>query len=705
MGFFLVSGPGSLAFRVLFDYPAWFLLFCLLAGLAYAALLYFRNTRDGFSPLLERLFAVFRFLSVSLLAFLLLGPMMERMVREVDEPLLIFAQDNSASILIHAGGMDAESYLSDKSGFLDAMEGRFQVRHYTFGEAFRLADTIGFDEKLTDMSEVFSGIDQYYSNRNIGAVVIAGDGLYNRGINPLYAAAGKPYPVYAMALGDTTPRRDLLISRVNHNRITYLGNDFPVEVLVEARQGDGQSSRLTISRAGETLFEQTLDFSGDHDIQAIEARLTADAPGMQRYRAAIAPLDDEVSLANNSWDFYIDVIDGRQQVLILAHTPHPDVGALRMALEARDNYEVTVSMFDLFDGSMEAFNLLVLHQLPAAGRDVRGFVEQAAASGLPCLFVVGQQTDLAAFNQLRTGLAISPRSDALTETLPALSAEFPLFTIPEQTRTLLPSLPPLFSPFARYTMAAGTQVLLYQRIGQVVSDQPLIAFSTAGGWKTGVISGEGIWRWRLSAFARTGSHDAIDELIGRVVQYLSVREDRSLFRVHADAFLYENEEVRLEAELYNRAYELVNDPEVSVEIIHEDGRRLSYQMSRTSNAYQLSAGNFPPGEYAYEASTSFGGERFIAEGRFTVSPLNLEELQTIADHNLLFQLADQSGGELFYPNQWQELSDHLLAREDVSPVMYSRKTFDELINWRALFFIILLLLTGEWFMRKRSGSY
>lgn len=694
-----------MGFNLLFDYPAWFLLFCLLAGAAYAALLYFRNARDGFSSLQTKAFAVFRFLSVSLLCFLLLGPMVERVIRQVEDPLLIFVQDNSGSIVIHADAMDVPAYLEGKDGFLDAMERRYQVRTYTFGQGFRESDSIDFGEKMTDISEVFSGIDQHYSNRNIGAVVLASDGLYNRGVNPLYSSAGKPYPVYAIALGDTTPRHDLLINRVNHNRITYLGNDFPLEVVVEARQGDGRTSRLTISRAGEILFAQTLNFSGDHDIQTIPVELNADVPGMQRYRAAIAPADDEVSLANNTMDFYIDVIDGRQQVLILSHAPHPDVGALRMALEENENYEVTVSLFDAFEGNIEAFNLLVLHQLPGPGRSIQGFLEQVSAAELSCLFIIGQQTDLAAFSQFRTGLAISPRSDTFTEALPALDASFSLFSVPEQTRALLPTLPPLFSPFARYTMATGTQAMLNQRIGQVVSDQPLIAFSRAGGWKTGVISGEGIWRWRLSSFARTGSHDAFDELIHRVAQYLSVREDRSLFRVNTEAFLYENEEVHLEAELYNRTYELVNEPEVSVVISNEDGQSFSYQMSRTSNAYRLAAGTFPPGEFTYEAGTSFGGERFTAGGRFTVSPLNLEELRTIADHNLLFRMAEQSGAVLFYPGQWQELSDHLMNREDVSPVMYSRKTFDELVNLKILFFVILLLLTGEWFMRKRSGSY
>lgn len=705
MRVFLVVGMGGAGFGIRLDYPAWFVFLCLLSGALYAGLLYFRNRRDGFSALQTRLFAVFRFLAVSLLSFLLLGPLAERLRRDVEDPLLIFAQDNTGSLRIHQEGFDPEAYLDGMEQFLERMGDRFQVRLHTFGEEFRTADSIRFSERLTDMAEVFSGIEQQYSNRNIGAVVVAGDGLYNRGINPVYAASGLSYPVITIAMGDTLPRRDLILSRVNHNRITYLGNDFPVELIVEGRQAGGVSSQLTITRDGETLFSEILGFSGTYDQQTIMAELSADKPGMQRYRASIAVVEGEVSQANNVLDFYVDVIDGRQQVLILSHAPHPDVGAIRMALEEHDNYEVSHASYRDFDGNIQAYDLMILHQLPVPELPMESFFERAAETETPCLFILGGQTDLAALNNLRTGLNISPRSDELAEALPALNPTFPLFTLPDRTTELLPSLPPLFSPFARYVISAGAQVMLFQRIGQVVSDQPLVVFTRTTGWKTGVITGEGIWRWRLASFSRTGSHDAFDEMVGRIIQFLAVREDRSRFRVQLEPLVYENEDVRVEAEFYNQAYELINEPEVSLVITNAEGVEFPYQMSRTSNAYQLSAGSFPPGDYDWRASTSFGGEPYLAAGSFTVSPLNLEALRTIADHNLMFRLADQTGGAMFFPGQWEELERHLAARDDLMPVMYTSKTFDELIGMRGLFFLILLLLAGEWFMRKRSGSY
>jgi hypothetical protein len=688
------------------DYPFWYILLCILLGLAVAGLLYYKNRRDGFPVVLRWLLAAMRFVVVSLLAFLLLGPLVERFVRQVEEPLLIFVQDNSESLVLGNDSLFYQTtYKEQHQDFLQQASRDFDTRHYVFGESFRLTDSLDFTDRLTDMAAVFRGLEARYSNRNVGAVVLASDGIYNRGLNPLHVASGKPYPVYTLALGDTTVHRDVLINRISHNRITYLGNIFPVEVVVEARQSHGLSSRLTVSREGEILFSQNISFSGPLHLETLMIELEATEPGMKRYQVAISPVEAEVNIQNNRQDFYVEVIDGRQRVLLLANSPHPDVGALKQTLDDNQNYEVDVKLFEDFDGNPEPYNLVILHQLPSDRHMLSGFDERLAQAEVPALFIVGNQTNLRALNGMRAGLSIQPRSGDLTEALPELNPAFATFSLSDELTAMLGELPPLHVPFASYQVAAGGQVMLYQRIGAVSTQQPLLLFSDDGLRKTGIIAGEGLWRWRLQAYARQGHSQGFDALVSRVVQYLSLKEDRSLFRVHGEQFFYENEPVLFEAELYNPSYELVNEPEVQFTIYDEEDVAFPYTMARTSNAYMLDAGTFAPGSYRWEANTSLGGERFSADGIFTVSPLNIEGLQTVADHALLFQLADATGAGMYYPNQWDDLWQHIQNRDDINPVMYSSKEFNELINLKLIFFLLLLLLASEWFLRKRSGSY
>ncbi len=688
------------------DYPWWFLLFCLLTGAAAAALLYYRNNREDFSPRKKKLLAAFRFGVITLLCFFLLSPLLKMTITQKQEPIILFFQDNSQSVITGNDSLFMQTqYMDNLQELFAGLEQDYDFQAYAFGEDIREAYSFDFSDKTTDMSEIIRWIQSRYSNRNIGAVIIAGDAIYNRGQNPLYMSADSWAPFYTLALGDTTPRRDLIINRLNHNRITYLNNIFPLEITIEARQARGSRSTVRVIHEGETVFEQDVSFTSNTHFETLLVQLEALEPGIQRYRVEIDPIADEITLANNTQEFFIEVIDSRQKILILANAPHPDVGALKMALEDNENYEVKVSLIKDFDESIREYNLIIWHQLPSSAHLAQDMMNQANLAAMPQLFVLGTQSNIPAFNRLQTGLQIQVRSAQYNDARAEVNENFNLFQLSSDIRQLLPQLPPLSAPFASYNLAPAAQVLGFQRIGNVSTQYPLVVFSESGERKTGIITGEGIWRWRLGNYARNNSHDMFNDLVSRSIQFLSVVEDKSLFRLNTQNFLYENQPAIFEAELYNRSYELVNEPDVHLTITNDEGLEFDYIFSRTGTAYQLNAGVFPVGEYQYRANVRFGQETFTAEEIFTVSPLNLETLNTIANHNLLFQMAENTGAQMFYPGQEELLLQAIKERTDIRPVLYTLNEYEDLINLRWIFWLLLLLLSVEWFIRKYSGSY
>lgn len=671
-----------------------------------SALLYYKNTSESFSLWQKRLLSIFRFLVISLLCFFLLSPLLKMQITRQQEPVILFFQDNSQSLLI---GKDSAyiktQYIEKIKSVNRELERDFLVNKYGFGEQVAEKDSFTFSDRQTDMSEIFSTIEARYSNRNIGAVIIAGDGIFNRGRNPLYMSSAAFTPIYTIALGDTIPQRDLLINRLRHNRITYLNNVFPVEITVEARQASGQQSRVRVIHEENTVFERNLTFTSDNHFETLTAELEATETGIKRYRVEIDPIEDEITLANNQQEFFIEVIDSRQKILILANSPHPDVGALNMALQDNENYEVDVSLINEFEGQLEEYNLIIWHQVPSSPQQAQSLLSRASRENMAQLFIVGSQSNIAALNRQQTGIQINQRAAGFNDSRADINETFNLFQVTPDIRNLLNQLPPLRTPFASFNLSPGSQVFAFQRIGTVSTEYPLIAFTESGERKTGMILGEGIWRWRLGNFAREGNHNAFNDLVSRIVQYLSVVEDRSFFRLSTRNFLYENQPVVFEAELYNRSYELVNEPEVNLTIINEDGVEFDYIFGRTTNAYTLNAGVFPVGEYQYRAEVILGQDTYNAEGFFTVSPLNIEGINTVANHQLLFQLADNSGGKMFYPDQIEELASEIRNRDDIRPVLYSQAEYEDLINLRWIFFLLLALLTVEWFIRKYAGSY
>ena len=216
---------------IITEYPLWFLLFCFALGAIVTALLYYHNSKYNLSVWLTRLLTVTRFLLVSLLSFLLLSPLLKTSLRNVEKPVIIVAQDNSSSVLINKDSLFYKTtYKKNLEEFIAALREDFDVGVYSFGDKVKDTLNLKFTENSTNISAFFDEMQSRYTNRNVGAVVLASDGIYNKGKNPLYASSYASYPIYTMALGDTTVYRDIFISKINSNNFAYLGNKFPVEI-------------------------------------------------------------------------------------------------------------------------------------------------------------------------------------------------------------------------------------------------------------------------------------------------------------------------------------------------------------------------------------------------------------------------------------------------------------------------------------------
>ena len=689
------------------SYPAWYVLFCLAAGAVYTILLYRKEPLlNDLSVWLRRALVAFRFLTVSALAFLLLGPMLRTFSREVEKPIVVLAMDESASVMNSKDSVSRKELLKQDMALLQKELGdKFDVRTLAFGDKVRPELSYNFTDRQTDFSSLYEQMDVQFANRNVGAVVLATDGLYNEGASPVYGPSRLKVPVYSLALGDTTVRRDLYISAINHNRVAFLGNAFPLEVVADARQAGGTQTLLTVEEDSVQVFSRTLTITGSGFHSVVPVLLEAKSKGIHHYRIRLSKIEGEVTEINTVRDIFIEVVEQKERVLILSAAPNPDISAIRNTLETSPNYEVTVADLREFNGRIGDYNLVVLHSLPAATPESKSLIEKIKAAGVSVWVIMGANISVDAFNAAGFGLKLTQSNGQLNDVQPVVSDGFSLFSLSERLNKEISNWPPLKSPFGVYQLNGDVYPLLYQRIGSVNTSQPLLCFSETEGRKTAILTGEGIWRWKLAEFSNAGNHELSNELILGTVQYLSVKENRSPFRILTRNNFRENEPLIFDAQLYNQADQLVNEPEVRLNITNRAGKEFRYTMSRTEKAYHLDAGVFPVGYYRYKAEVKLGDKIYTQQGEFSVSALQMETAVTIADHGLLQALASRTGGVVYYPGKAAELSKALQQNEQLKSVSFMHKKLEDLLNEPWFFVLVILLLSAEWFVRKRSGSY
>jgi hypothetical protein len=69
----------------------------------------------------------------------------------------------------------------------------------------------------------------------------------------------------------------------------------------------------------------------------------------------------------------------------------------------------------------------------------------------------------------------------------------------------------------------------------------------------------------------------------------------------------------------------------------------------------------------------------------------------------LTQLAAQTQGKIYFPNQVDVLIKSLLENEDYKAIQKNVTTKNALIDWIWLLILILIVLATEWFVRKYNG--
>ncbi len=658
------------------------------------------------STWIGRVLIASRFLMVTFLAFLLLGPMIRTFSREVEKPIIILAVDDSKSIINSKDSLTRKEQIkSDFEKLYNELKTDYDVRQFSFGDHVAEKIEFQFQDRLTNFTQFYNYLDVQFTNRNVGAVVMATDGLFNEGTNPVYGPARIKVPIYPIALGDSTVRKDLLIARVNHNKIAFLGNSFPLEIIIDAKQAAGSRSNLTIEEDSIVVYNRAIEISGSNFHATVPAILDAKSKGIHHYKVKLSSIEGEVTLINNQYDLFVEVVEQKQKVLVLFAAPHPDLAVLRQTLESNLNYEISVLKASEFTGRLGDYNLLVLHNIPSSTGNETALLNKINESGISTWSILGASTNIQEFNEGNFGISISQGNGQLNDAQASPVDNFSLFTVSEELLDAIKTWPPLKSPFGVYQSNTNIYTLLNQKIGIVNTSQPLLLFNEQNGRKQAVLAGEGFWRWRLTDFNDHGNHNLSQEFVLNIVQYLSVKEGRSPFKFIAKSNYKENESLIFDTQLYNQTEQLVNQPDVSVRIYNKAGKEFLFTMSKTDKAYTLNAGVFPVGNYRYKAEVKLGDNILSQQGEFSVSALQIETAMTVADHSLLHALSAQTGGSVFYPGQVDELIKKLKSNENLKSISFMHKKLEDLLKEPWFFFLLIVLISMEWFIRKRAGSY
>lgn len=696
---------------LLTEHPLWLVLFAILLGVGYAMFLYHKNKSIIFEKKPRVVMATLRGLAISLIAFLLLVPMIKMTVKKSEKPIILVAVDNSESIRSSKdSAFYKKEYPKQLQAMIEELQKHYDVKTYLIGDECHLVsdrETLNIDlnDKSTDLASIFDQVDMLYATSNVGAMILLSDGIYNTGASPYYKSEKVAFPVYTVGLGNTECSTDLFINDIVHNRQALKGNFFPVEIKVAANKLSGKSAVLTVSEGKDEIFSKAISITGNRHFETVKFSVEAKSAGIHHYRVDLTELDGEITHKNNHSHFYVEVVESKEKIAIVYNAPHPDVAAMREALELTDNYDIDVQSIDAFNSNPSDYSLIILHQLPSQKNSAASLLSQIRKSGTSALYIVGPQTNLSTFNTLNTGVTITQSKSLTNNAMPLYNENFTTFTFSEEARSMLPHYPPVKTIFGTYKTAVSANVFMYQKISSVDTKYPLIVFNDQNGVRTGVITGTGFWSWKMYNYLHAENHEGFNEIIDKTILYLAAKGDKSQFRVIHPNLFAENAPIEISAELYNDSYELINEPDIKMVIKDSEGKPYESQFSKQNNSYYLNMGELPVGNYTWTATTQVGNKKLQKSGRFSVQEIMLETANLVADHNLLKSMSSNTEGKFFTKDQIAKIAGEIKANDNIKTIASYKKSYTLLLNSPWYLIAIVLLLGAEWFMRKWNGGY
>lgn len=696
--------PQLLKNEFLFQNSPLYIFLCLILGLVYAFLLYQKQSK--WSKKINLALAGLRFLVGSITAFLLLNLLLRLVTQQIDKRKVLIAIDNSQSIAnesknnieaIRKKLKEIKANLNEKNldaSFIDLT-----------GKESQNVDSLSFTNPSSNFSELFSGIKNNYEGRNLSDVIFLSDGIFNKSISPI--SSKFPFQVHTIALGDTIPKKDVFVKNVYANKVAYLGNEFPISADIAANGFAGKAATVLLKNGKEVLGSEIVNFETDKALQTLNFKTTAKGKRLQHYTIDIQPIAGEYSLKNNHQEIYIEVIDGKEKILLLALAPHPDIKAIKSIIEKNENYELDVKILGQYTTGTEPekkYDLLILHQLPEFFNTGNDLVQKYIKQNIPVFYFLANQSSTSQLNNLQEIYKINSGAGQTDKVTGFFNPNFKLVNFEAEKMDLLKKLPPISVPFGEYQLMPNAEILLYQKVGNVPTQKPLFVVSK-GTKKSALFLGEGLWQWRMEEFALTEKQEIIDDLILKIIQFISAKDDNRKLRVYptTNEFL-KGEKVSFETEIYNDIYERILNQNIDLVLTDEVGKSTKYNYSNTEAGSRFEISNLSGGLYRYTASAVVLGKKEETKGEFIIRELQLESLNSTADHDLLRAIANKTGGKFSFLDNLEQILKAINTRNLPDKIDSFDET-KELINLQWIFFLILILATIEWIARKYLGSY
>ena len=223
-------------------------------------------------------------------------------------------------------------------------------------------------------------------------------------------------------------------------------------------------------------------------------------------------------------NFYVDVIDTRNKILILNSFVHPDLATYKNIIESNKNYEIDSYKTTDFNGDINDYQLIVLFGLDLSANTLNLLYN----SSVPLIVFETNDFD---FRDQNNQIISFISEDILEVVDVAKNKTFNKFKFSDKFLQFIKSAPPLLTNYGKFSFFDNIEFIIEQKVNGILSNKPIISLYEGNNRRIAFVNAQGFWKWKLYDFSINDNHNNINELFLKLTQYQVLEKDKSRFRI------------------------------------------------------------------------------------------------------------------------------------------------------------------------------
>jgi hypothetical protein len=230
----------------------------------------------------------------------------------------------------------------------------------------------------------------------------------------------------------------------------------------------------------------------------------------------------------------------------------------------------------------------------------------------------------------------------------------------------------------------------------------LLVYAENKAKRSAFLLGENIWKWRLQSHLSTQSFSEFDVFMDKTIQYLTSSSSKKALVVNHESFYNLGDAIEISAQYFNKNYEFDNNARLTIIVKNTETKQTkNYDLLKGNNFYKVNLDGLAAGTYNFSVRELNSKTNYSSQ--FEILDFDREKQFVNSDLEKLKQLATQTEGAVYFPDQVDKLIKALLEDESYKAIEKNTVTRSPLIGWVLLLILIVSLLATEWFVRKYNG--